>query len=84
MPADSNQAKVISVFLEVFLFTNIKNVTFHGIKLKKNTCISNQVLSGKDGYMSYELHTQSGSLCAVGVLLQSSSYIIRHSKCKEI
>ena len=31
--------------------------------------------------MCYESHAQSGSACTAGVLLQSSSYIILHSRC---
>ena len=31
--------------------------------------------------MCYESHAQSGSACTTRVLLQSSSYIILHSRC---
>ena len=41
----------------------------------------NQTLSGKNACMCYEMHTQSISACTAGVLLQSSSYIILHSRC---
>ena len=34
-----------------------------------------QAISGKNVCMCYESHAQSGSACAAGVLLQSSSYI---------
>ena len=40
-----------------------------------------QALSGKNVCMSYESHAQSVSTCAAGVLLQSSSYVILHSRC---
>ena len=40
-----------------------------------------QALSGKNVCMCYEFHAQSGSACAEGVLLQSSSYMILHFRC---
>ena len=42
-----------------------------------------QALSEKNVCMCYELHAQSGSACTAGVLLQSSSYIILHSRCEQ-
>ena len=52
-------------------------------ELNKNILLFSidQAISGKNVCMCYESHAQWGSACAASVLLQSSSYIILHSRC---